>query len=284
MIYALRAEGAYAEYSHHTMQNALSEFVATMPEGRSNYLRQLNRFTTGLYESFAKKGDRYFLDKTPRYHLIVADILEAFPNAKFIFLWRNPLAVIGSSLETFGKGKWRLYDYRVDFYKGLENLHAAHSTHRDSVFSINYEQLISTPEQELRRLFDYLELSGDIPDINSFSTVKLIGGAGDPTGSRQYHKVSTEPLHKWKDSLCNPIRRAWAKRYIDWIGPARLADMGYDHQELRTELDALPSTYRRLYSDIIRISYGFVSTLLETHMLADKLRKTSGWTHIYPHK
>ena len=133
MFYGLRAEGTYAEYNHHSVHNALADFINALPEGRLDYLRQLNRFVTGLYQSVSVSGERYFLDKTPRYHLVVDEILETFPSAKFIFLWRNPLAVIGSSLETFGNGKWRLYEYRIDFYKGLENLHAAYIQNRDKV-------------------------------------------------------------------------------------------------------------------------------------------------------
>lgn len=284
MLYALRPEGTYAEYSHHTMHNAMVDFVAALPAGREDYLRHLGRFVTGLYQSICKDGDRYFLDKTPRYHLIVDDILSAFPDAKFIFLWRNPLAVIASSLETFGKGKWRLYDYRIDFYKGLEMLHAAYVRSRGSVHALTYERLVSTPGDEFARLFDYLELPGAVPDINSFVGVKLNGGAGDPTGTKQYQSLSAEPLHKWKNSLCNPIRRAWARRYVEWIGRERLADMGYDLDALREEQAAVPRTYRRLYSDTIRIGYGCVSTLLETHILADKLRKLPGWRYIYSHK
>ena len=100
----------------------------------------------------------------------------------------------------------------------------------------------------------------------------------------KYQRLSMEPLHKWKDSLCNPIRRHWAKRYIEWIGLSRLADMGYNLKTLQEELDTLPSAYRRLYSDTVRISYGFVSTLLETRILTDKMRKLPGWIRIYPHR
>ncbi|MFZ5619806.1 MAG: sulfotransferase family protein [Pseudomonadota bacterium] len=284
MVYALRPEGAYAEYSHHTMQNALADFIAVLPEGRDGYLRELGRFATRLYQRMIKEGDRYFLDKTPRYHLIAEDVLAAFPEAKFIFLWRNPLAVVASSLETFGKGKWRLYDYRVDFYKGLEMLHAAYMRNRGRVHALTYERLVSTPVDELARLFEYLELPGDAPDINSFAKVKLSGSAGDPTGTKQYQNLSAEPLHKWKNSLCNPIRRAWARRYVEWIGRERLADMGYDLDVLREEQSKMPRTYRRLYSDTIRIGYGCVSTLLETHMFTEKLRRLPGWRYIYSHK
>ena len=174
MVYALRSGGAYAEYNHYSMHTALADFIATLPKGRTDYLQQLNRFATGLYQAVSKSGELYFIDKTPRYHLIVDEILETFPNAKFIFLWRNPLAVIGSSLETFGKGKWRLYEYRIDFYKGLDNLHAAYIQNRNEVHSINYERLITAPDEELA------------------AVIQLSGFEGEHTGHQQFFKSKTQ--------------------------------------------------------------------------------------------
>jgi hypothetical protein len=285
LIYATRKSGSYAEYSYITMQNALSEFITGTPGSDKKYKELLNQFVTALYYENSKQGDIYFLDKTPRYHLIIKEIMEIFPTAKFIFLWRNPLAVVASALNTFGKdGKWRLYDYRIDFYKGLDNMHACFSKNNSNVHVINYEALVNSPDKEINRLFNFLELKNDIPDINSFSKVKLKGGAGDPTGVKNYNKVSSEPLHKWKAALCNPVRRSWARHYIKWIGKKRLSDMGYDYDDIMNDLDSIRTSHRLLFSDVIRISYGFVATMMETHIISEKIKKLPQLKNIYLHK
>jgi hypothetical protein len=47
--------------------------------------------------------------------------MELFPDAKFIFLWRQPLAVAASMIEAFGDGRWNLERYAVDLWDGVEN-------------------------------------------------------------------------------------------------------------------------------------------------------------------
>ena len=37
-----------------------------------------------------------------------------FPDAKVIFLWRNPLAVVASIVETWTKGKWNVDRWQGD--------------------------------------------------------------------------------------------------------------------------------------------------------------------------
>lgn len=283
LTYALRREGSYAEYSHFSASNAMTQFVANMPGGRGAYNEELRRFVEGVYSRYAKRNDRYFLDKTPRYHLIVDEIMELFPNAKFVFLWRNPLAVIASALHTFGKGKWRLHYYRIDFFKGFERLHSGYMKHRDRVHNVNYESFLCNPETETARLFDYLGLQQDTPDPDGFSKVRLAGTLGDPTGTQDYTSLSKEPLEKWKASLCNPVRRAWSRRYLDWIGPQRLADIGYDYGALSSDLGNLKVSGRWLLSDVVRIAYGTGMTLCETDMLSRKFRRLRNWTSVYPH-
>jgi hypothetical protein len=51
-----------------------------------------------------------------------SDILAAFPEGKFIVLWRSPLAVGASIIETWASGKWNLYRVKVDLFDGIESL------------------------------------------------------------------------------------------------------------------------------------------------------------------
>ena len=67
------------------------------------YLDEVRRSALALYDR-PPATRRWFLDKTPRYHLVVDEIMELFPDARFVFLWRNPLAVAASIIESFGRG------------------------------------------------------------------------------------------------------------------------------------------------------------------------------------
>ena len=52
---------------------------------------------------------RCFVDKSPPYHLIAQQIISTFPDARFVFLWRNPLSVLASIVDTLADGRWDTY-------------------------------------------------------------------------------------------------------------------------------------------------------------------------------
>lgn len=284
-LYTLKKEGVYAEYSHCTLQIAIERFCQELPNGRQDYLAEMNSFISQLYTKAINKDVKYFLDKTPRYHLIVDEIMNLFPDGKFVFLWRNPLAVAASIMETWNQGRWNLYLYKIDLFAGLNNLIKAYQAGGDRVCGISYESLLQNPELELQRLSKYLEIPYK-PEIllTCFSDLKLKDLWGDPTGINQYQSISQEPLQKWKDILSNPIRKQWGRNYLNWIGKDSLEVMGYDLAQLLTELDSIPQNWHLLNSDIWHISYGLAYTALEFPLMKHKFKNLSTLQKVYAHR
>ena len=260
LLYTLRSQGARAEYGHRLAVIGIEDFYGLFPQGKADYEAEIRALALRLYAKAARREARYFLDKTPRYHLVAGEIVALFPEAKFIFLWRHPLAMLGSYVDFFGQGKWNLYGYRIDLFRGLENLLAAYGQAVGRVanppHALRYEDLITDREATLRKLFAYLELPFDARVGETFSQVQLQGRLGDYTGSRSYSTISAEPLDKWKKTLRTPLRKRWARRYLQWIGDERLAIMGYRLEPLLAELDAVPASPQRLLSDAVRMAYG----------------------------
>ena len=284
-LYATRDEGVYAEYTHRGAALAIRDFSRGLPGGTEDYLTELRDFALRLYGKAAGDGARYFLDKTPRYHLIADEIIRLFPDAKFIFLWRNPLSVVASNVETWAGGKWRLYGQKVDFFEGLARLVAAHEAHEGSVCALRYEDLVLNPEEEWRRVFEYLELRFEPGLLTRFPEVTIEGRmSGDPIGKERYRTIDAEPLQKWKKTVANPLRKAWCRRYLRWIGRGRLARMGYDLENLLKDLDAVPDTPNMLLSDAGRIAYGAVYPWLEPGLLKDKLELLPYFSRVHPHR
>ena len=75
-----------------------------------------------LYSQAAEDGASYFLDKTPPYAHFLPELARTFPEAKFIALWRNPLAVVASIVETFCGGRWEPDRYPLSLYAALAAL------------------------------------------------------------------------------------------------------------------------------------------------------------------
>ena len=283
-FYTLRDRGVYAEYNHSSLVSAVDDFCETLPGGREDYVAELRELALRLYRRSTSGDAQYFLDKTPRYHLISGELLRAFPDCKHIFLWRNPLAVISSIIETWGGGKWNLYRHKVDLFDGLEELIKTYEANEDSVYAVRYEDLLTGPEETWSGIFRYLELPFEPALLKSFDRVRLNGRKGDPTGTMKYENVNQEPLTRWHRTLSNPARKAWCRNYLQWLGRERLEVMGYDLDGLLEELDSVPTSYNRLGSDAWRGSYGLAYDLLEPKIFREKLSRLSSWRHVHPHK
>jgi len=254
-VYTLREHGISAEYSHRWANFALNDFIRVLPNGKQDYLSAVGSAARELYQKAAKSKDaRYFLDKTPRYALIANEVVEIFPDGKFIVLWRNPLAVIASIIETWGDGKWNLSIYKVDLFDGLANLIDCYQSHSKKVLPIQYESFLRSPEKELSRIAEYLELKLDPGVLENFSQVSFSGTLGDPTGVKNYRAVDTAPLEKWKTVINNPLRKMWCRRYLRWLGEERLRIMGYDLNELLREIDSTGMSLRNVFSDGIAMA------------------------------
>jgi hypothetical protein len=245
--YTLRQRGVDAEYFHPLLVTAIEDFCKELPEGNEDYLAELRQFALRLYEKATNDGAAYFLDKSPPYCLVAEEIMRLFPEGKFIFLWRNPLSVLASIIETWGP--WHPTLMSSDLFIGLPRLVAAYETNHARAHAVRFEDLVSGNENHWRALMDYLEIDFESDSLQRFATVELNGRMGDPTGRRQYSALSSEPDQKWKRTLVNPLRKTWCRRYLRFLGAERLAVMGYDRRQILRELDSQPTSLDSMIPD-----------------------------------
>jgi len=257
VFFGLTDQGVNSIYGHRVLSNAITGYADSLPGGRDDYYKSAAKFLNDLYDRGSSENACYFIDKTPRYHLIVDEIISAFPEAKIIFLWRNPLAITSSMIKTWGKGQWNLYMFYVDLYSGIHSLVNACNRYENKL-SVKYEDLVRDPDYEMKRIMDYLELEYDCNMIDKFKDAETIDapGRGDPTGQYLYKNVTDKSTGKWKEIMSNPYRKAWGKRYLNWIGRDRLSVMGYDLDELLDGIQDSPTQYQYFLSDIARCVYG----------------------------
>ena len=260
-LYTLKKDGTHTEYGYFMLVEAIEDLCRKMPNGKTDYLESMRDFVIQIYAKLSHGDSLYFLDKTPRYHLITDEIFQLFPNGKFIFLWRHPLAIAASIIETWADGKWNLFRYHIDLYDGLANLISAYQKHQDVSYALRYEDLLLKRDQELEKLLGYLELSSDSNCFLDTTPTALDGRWGNPPKAKRYKSLSSEPLEKWKIILANPLRKAWCRRYLEWIGKERLAIMGYSLQDLLEELNSIPISFHMLQSDVVRMPYGSLPKL-----------------------
>jgi hypothetical protein len=236
LMYATRRQGARAEYWHAQAADAIDDFCRELPGGIDDYFAAVRELAYVLYSRAAGPEARYFVDKSPHYHFVLDEIFRAFPGARFVFLWRNPLAALSSAIETWCDGRWQPSYFVPEYVDGLRRLVAAFEVHRDRVCAVRYEDLIVGDEKEWRRVFNYLDLEFDDQVLSRFAAVPLNGRFGDRVGVREYARISEEPMHKWRTTLAGPVRVAWCRRYLRELGRQPLAAMGYDADELERQV------------------------------------------------
>ena len=162
LVYMLREDGLVSEYAHRSAYRAIHDFIQVLPQGRQDYQEALQRFANDLYERQCQQGERYFLDKTPRYYLIIKELSEIFPEAKFILLVRNPLQIIASIIKTFSGNNLRMmHFFQIDMLQGFDKIAQGigHLGNRATV--VRYEDIVERQHETLDELFSFLSLTWD---------------------------------------------------------------------------------------------------------------------------
>jgi hypothetical protein len=211
---------------------------------------------------------KFFLDKTPRYHLIAQKIVDLFVDARVLILWRNPLSIMASIIETWGESRWNLHRYKVDFYRGLPHLVDLASEGRDNILSLRYEDLVAKKMETLDAICSHLEIESQ-GLRETLPTIK--GKVGDPNQDK-YESISLASINKWRKVLTNPYRKTKARNYLQWVGEDRLSRMGYSYDRLVDDLEATPVTSQYLLGDMIESVKGVVWSIGEYQLHKDKFR------------
>jgi hypothetical protein len=115
-----------------------------------------------------KHGRALLSEKTPRNVLVFSRLLELFPRARFIHVVRDPRAVIASLLEVGKRQKEK--GKKVPSYTGnvlaaikhvkehLQAGFAAADASPERVLTVLYEELVTEPANETKRLCEFLKI------------------------------------------------------------------------------------------------------------------------------
>jgi len=236
----IKKEGTLAKYSHKTCNKAFNDFIKNTG-GKDNYLNNLNQFALNLYSSASNDNHIYFLDKTPRYHLIIPEIAEVFPEAKFIFLFRHPLSIYSSVLRTWNKNRFFNHSNYVDLYEGPDNLLKGYNILKDKSLKINYEDLVIDLENQVNNISEYLDLESKEFNIEEYNSKDLKGKMGDQKGIRKYSNVSNKSIDKWKKTFNTNFRKKIAKKYIRNLNNDYLELTGINKNTIIKEIDDIKS-------------------------------------------
>lgn len=268
-IYAYNKTASLSEYSSFSSQRGIANFIKNLPLENKDYEAELNKFMLNLYKKQCKNGELYFLDKTPRYYLIIDEIVRIFPNAKFIFLFRGPEKILSSMMTTWGSNGFKsfLTSYH-DVTEGFEILSQAYEKYKSISVKVNYENFVANPEAELLSLMNYLELEFDINLINDFWNQDLKGQLGDPTGVKKYKSISQKSLDAWKENFNTIYRKKIAYKIVKEIDESSFLTQGYDKKDILNQIKELKSNLNifRNFRDVFYYAISKVTRRYNLHL------------------
>ncbi|MBI5783960.1 MAG: sulfotransferase [Rhodocyclales bacterium] len=239
----LKDSGQTAPYDAALARQGIQEFLLELPGGEATFVGALRNSVSNLYDKCRQLASaRYFLDKTPRYHYIIPELIRLFPRAKFVFLFRNPLAVLASVAESWFGG--RVADALADDSHGRDliagpgNLADGLSLLSGQACIVQYESLVANAEKELTRICRYLDIQFEPAMLKYDPGQRFKGRFGDSIGIPKHDHATTESVNKWQQILLRPENVAQARTYLARLPEGIVRNLGYDPVRLAEEFGA----------------------------------------------
>jgi hypothetical protein len=226
------------EYNRYWARTAIKDFVSRLPGGHEDILEGMRRMYSYYYErAMAGFSGRFFLDKGPRYFHIIPELNDVFPEATYIILLRNPLAVLDSMIRFTGGVLWQ---FEPDLLQAPRLLLNGAEKLGDKCSVIRYEDLLARPEEQMRGLCGDLGIDFT-KDMLTYTTKKEFENAyGYQEQKPEYKSGCPDPSNadRWQERLGDPRIWRMTRDYLNYLGKEIFEDMGYPFDELSAKIHA----------------------------------------------
>jgi len=230
-----------APYDHLRAVDAIRGYVSKLPQGEQDYLDACRAYTDTLYtRRMGSESRRYFLDKTPAYSLVLPFIAKLYPNARYIVLTRQPIAIFSSYAKSFFEDD---YEAAYAFNPILERYVPAIARFIvdkpvPHIFHVKYEDMVQDPETWFHRICEFLDLKYEADAIEYGKHKHDDQGLGDPTGVKQHSRPVTSSIEKWAAELAADSKKEQiVRRMIANLDPNDVRVWGYEKADLFKPLD-----------------------------------------------
>jgi hypothetical protein len=237
-----------APYDPIITQRGLREIVGELPNGEADYLDALRAFTDTIYRRLLDATEhRLLLDKTPAYVLVLDFLAKLYPEARYIVLTRNPLAVWSSYVESFFDGDHEAAHRHNPLMERYVPAIARFLREKPvTLHHVRYEELVQNPEKEVRELCDYLGIEYTDAMVNygerAENRKETTRGLGDPITVAKETRPTTKSLARWAEDMSGePGKVELAARILAALQDDDLATWGFTRRDLQDQLDAVPA-------------------------------------------
>ncbi len=136
----------------------------------------LEKIITGIYQYHADfHGQTYEIwgDKTPMHVWHMEAIREVYPNVKFIHLIRDGVDVVNSYLKS--RDGYSIEQAANRWIGAVQAYEYFAKHHPDNCHVVRYEQLVTNPQEVIKKLCEFLAINYDLSKINQRDNVNKMG-------------------------------------------------------------------------------------------------------------
>jgi len=238
-----------APYDPINVRQAVREFVRDLPRGEADYLDALRAYTDTLYtRMLAPSGKRIFLDKTPAYALVLDFLTKLYPDAYYIVLTRNPMAIWSSYVKSFFDGDFEVAHAHNPLLERY--LPAMGRFLRDRpvarIHQLRYEDFVEAPEQHIQAICGFLEIPFEHEILNYAAHDYEFKGLGDPLNVDRQQRPVNSSVAKWTSEMAERDGFvAQARQILEHLLDEDLEITGYSREAIQTALDGATAPPRQ---------------------------------------
>ncbi len=169
-------------------------------------------FKTAMSVAAGNRGCTYWLEKTPAHTLCLADLMRAYPDAKFIAVVRNRIETVRSNVYKFGNP-----DKVIDWFKSAfwgEVYLKIILVNRESLFLVRYSKLRAGFICEVEKLFSFIGLDAETRLVNHWKPDSSYQGEAPPVRFKHLAAIWIVRIAFYfiPGYLCEKAGAMWVKR------------------------------------------------------------------------
>lgn len=266
----LKDEAMVANYGHRSAVRSIQAYLHGTSGAKDVFYKASRKFLLEMYTARSEEDVEYFVDKTPRYFRILAELREMFPGTTFVFLIRSPLSVFGSILNFIEGDLKYLPMWWNDWNEGHRSI-AEWIDSDDNTLTVRYEELIANPREVVSQVTEAFDLKFEEDQLEALSARQL--DRGDPTGMALYSSVDMAPLKSWQAAINSITKKSAAIKWLSQLPDGVWRPFGYSRAGLLNELKQHKHVKTWSIVDCFRLCLGQIYFGCNLHLVSRLWRK-----------
>ncbi|MDH3709635.1 MAG: sulfotransferase [Cyclobacteriaceae bacterium] len=230
----------YSDFPFDSFQSQVREVFNQGPKSHKDILLALMKAFAAVSN---QQNKRYWIEKTPRNEVYFTSIKKMFPDARYIYIVRDPRDVFCSYRKnreryTAGRATLKLGNFISTW---TTSLRSGLSMEGDQILYLRYEDLVSNLQDQLEIVTKFL----DVPLVEGLTIPSKLGiqWQGNSMHGDHFKAVDDRAVGRWRHSQ-------WTKEIavIEKILGTTMKALGYDVQS-REKLPGSRDSFQLITGD-----------------------------------